>query len=89
MRITIEDYFGNDVITLKYEQFNPAKSIKGLLLAIRTFADIVGYDVADIDEDDDGVEYVRLQEVNVDNSEVEGVRNLTNLLDMLNKHMLS
>ena len=85
MKIQIENYFGNDVLTLNYNQ---KISSKGLQTAVGTLASLVGYDMADIDLDDNGNEYIRLQEVDIDNTEHEGRENLFSLVEKLNRFLL-
>lgn len=52
MRIKIEDYFGNDIVELQIEN-----------IAHYHITETDEYNIADIDEDEDG-EYVRIQLTN-------------------------
>ena len=87
MKIQIENYFGNDVLTLVFNQLNVEIS-KSRMTAVGTLASTCGYDVADVDIDKDGHQYLRVQEVNVDNTEAEGRRDLLQLVTKLNIHFL-
>jgi hypothetical protein len=87
MKIQIENYFGNDILTLRYHQLNVEIS-KSRMIAVGTLASTCGYDVADIDTDEDGQDYIRVQEVNVDNTEKEGRKDLLELIHKLNTHFL-
>jgi hypothetical protein len=85
MKISIEDYFGNEVLILEYKQL---KTTKPLGVVIEVVAVELGYNVADFYLDEDDNEYIRLQEVNVDNTEADGRENLINLIKVLNENLL-
>ena len=87
MKIQIENYFGNDVLTLNYNQLDVEIS-KSRMTAVGILASTCGYDVADIDTDENGHQYLRVQEVNVDNTEAEGRKDLLELIHKLNLHFL-
>lgn len=87
MNIKIEDYFGNDVLKLDYCLKD--KSISdGAITVVGVIASNCGYDVADVDCDDDGIDFIRVQQVNVDNTEVQEKDNLLKLINNLNKRFL-
>ena len=66
MKIQIEDYFGNDDIILVFarKSCNISDSDQKTMIAI---ADKQGYDLADIDIDEDNNKYFRLQQSNSNN----------------------
>ena len=79
MKIQIEDYFGNDVIKLDFCQIHR--------YVIRKYFDSIGdivikngYSIADIDTDEEGEEYIRIQQDNVDNSSKEEIDDRLNLI---------
>lgn len=85
MKIAIEDYFGNDVLILDYKMIKPDSPLG---VVVEVVIEELGYNVADFELDDDGEEYIRLQEVNIDNTEAEGKENLINLIKVLNENLL-
>lgn len=87
MKIQVENYFGNDVLTLNYHQKDVNIS-KGVQIHVGVIASHYGYDVADVDTDEDGQEFIRVQEVNVDNSEVQGKDELIDMVSEFNKRFL-
>jgi len=87
MKIKIENYFGNDVLTLVYNELHTEIS-KSRMTVVGTIASTCGYDVADLDTDENGHQYIRVQEVDIDNTEEEGRKNLLQLASKLNTHFL-
>ena len=87
MNIVIEDYFGNDVLKLDF-QLRDKVITDGNIKAVGILSSICGYDVADVDCDDNDMDYIRLQQVNVDNSEEEGRKDLLLLINKLTKHFI-
>ena len=62
MKIQIEDYYGNDLIILKFamldSEINDERYTK-----LSDIAMDHEYSIADIDKDDDGLNYVRIQQI--------------------------
>ena len=87
MNIQIENYFGHDILKLDYCQLDKV-IYKERQKLVETIANKYGFNVADIDEDDNGIEYIRLQQVNVDNSEEQERADLLKLVAKLNTHFL-
>lgn len=87
MNIQIEDYFGNDVLKLTFCLKDKVIS-KDRATAIGIIASTCGYDVADVDTDENGIDVIRVQQVNVDNSEQEEKKDLIKLVTKLNTHFL-
>lgn len=86
MRIAIENYFGNDIIILDFK--NRMNSVDQIVIDdVTEIALNQGYDFADLDEDEQG-EYIRLQEVNVDNSDDDAIKDLLKLVqDLTEKYI--
>ena len=86
MRIAIENYFGNDIITLDFKQrFDEVDQI--VIDEVEEIATEHGYNFADLEEDEQG-EYIRLQEVNVDNSDDDAIKDLLKLVqDLTEKYI--
>lgn len=81
MKIKIEDYFGSDVLTLDFKLKD--KEIKSdIVTTIEDTGNTYGYNVADVDEDDNE-EYLRLQQINVDNTKEEERKDLIKLVNEL------
>ena len=87
MNIQIEDYFGNDVMKLEYCLKDKLIS-DGVITVVGVIASNCGYNVADIDCDDNGIDFIRLQQGNVDNTESEEKKDLMKLINNLNKRFL-
>ena len=85
MKIAIEDYFGNDVVSLEYNQVR-ATALNSM--NVSEIALSVGYNIADEDQDDNGQPYIRVQECNIDNSDTEGKKCLIELVNKLNEYFL-
>ena len=85
MKIQIEDYFGNDVLTLEYNQLI---SNTELVDKVETTSLEFGYGVADVDSDENNNEFIRLQNNCVDLSEEQGKQDLVNLISKLNNVFL-
>lgn len=78
MKIEIEDYFGNSVIILEF--FNRTFAFwQELLPQLENLSIHYGYDVADYETDT----HMRLQQVNVDNSETEENADLSSLVSSI------
>jgi hypothetical protein len=60
MKILIEDYFGNDVVALEYKQVRPTTVHKK---SVGEISESVGYNIADEDQDENGISYLRVQEL--------------------------
>lgn len=87
MNIKIEDNLGHDVLKLEYCLKD--KSISdGNITVVGDIASNCGYAVADIDCDDDGVDFIRVQQINVDNNEAQEKEALLQLINKLNKIFL-
>lgn len=86
MRIAIENYFGNDIIILDFK--NMMGSVDQIIIDdVTEIALNQGYDFADLDEDEQG-EYIRLQEVTVDNSDDDALKDLLKLVqDLTEKYI--
>jgi len=87
MKVLIENYFGNDVLTLNFYELDVNISDERLK-TIGSISNKFGYGVADIDSDEDNLPYIRLQEDNIDNSEKVVKTELINLVTELNKTFL-
>lgn len=85
MKIQIEDYFGNDVLTLEYNQLI---SNTELVDKVETTSLEFGYGVADVDSDENNNEFIRLQNNCVDLSEEQEKQDLVNLISKLNNVFL-
>ena len=85
MKIQIEDYFGNDVLTLEYNQLI---SNTELVDKVETTSLEFGYCVADVDSDENNNEFIRLQNNCVDLSEEQEKQDLVNLISKLNNVFL-
>jgi hypothetical protein len=85
MKIQIEDYFGNDVLTLEYNQLT---SNTELVDKVETNSLDFGYGVADVDLDENNNEFIRLQNNCVDLSEEQEKQDLVNLISKLNNVFL-
>jgi hypothetical protein len=83
MTIQIEDYYGNDLITLCYNQVLFKKSENEFNL-IDEIVQVNGYNVADLDDD----VYYRVQAVEVLDDEVKAKDNLLTLVTRLNNQFL-
>ena len=77
MKINIENYFGNDIIKLDFCM--SSKKAAEVQEKIEEIANELGYNVADIDEEDD-VEYIRVQQDEVENTEEEEREDLLKLI---------
>jgi len=87
MNIQIENYFGNDIMKLDYCQKN--KEVPGERIGeVESIVEEFGYNVADVDVDENGIDYIRVQEVNVDNSEEQGRKDLLSMISKLNETYL-
>jgi len=84
MNIQIEDYFGNDVMKLNY-CLKDKQISKGNITVVGVLASNCGYDVADVETDENGIDFIRVQQVNVDNSEEQEKKDLLELINKLNK----
>lgn len=82
MKIQIEDYFGNDILILNYKLLDgnrfPYNVDKASIIAEKS-----GYDLADIDTDEDG-DYIRIQQANVDTAIVNEKKDLLQMVSKLN-----
>jgi len=87
MNIQIEDYFGNDVVKLNYCLKDKVIS-DSVVTEIGVIASNCGYDVADIDSDEDDIQYIRLQQGNVDNTDEEEKKDLMELVNKFNIRFL-
>jgi hypothetical protein len=87
MNIQIEDYFGNDVVKLNYCLKDKVIS-DSIVTVIGVISSDCGYGVADIDSDEDDIQYIRLQQGNVDNTEEEEKKDLIELINKLNTKFL-
>lgn len=85
MKIQIEDYFGNDVLTLEYNQLI---SNTELVDKVETNSLDFGYSLADVDLDENNNEFIRLQNNCVDLSEEQEKQDLVNLISKLNNVFL-
>lgn len=87
MKIQVENYYGNDILTLVYNEKDTV--ISGERMGeIDALANHFGYDVADLDTDENGHQMIRVQEANVDNSEDNARQDLLNMVTALNKKYL-
>jgi len=84
MKIQIEDYFGNDVMVLEFSQSSHTEFTKELINEISEISTPFGYDVADVDADENGNPYIRVQEVNEKTTKV----NLSKLINRLTDEYL-
>lgn len=87
MKIQIENYFGNDILTLVYNEMDMVIN-KGRTTVVGTIASTLGYDVADVDTDENGHQFIRVQEVNVANTDSEARRDLLQLIHKFNLQFL-
>jgi len=87
MNIQIENYYGNDVIKLNY-CLKDKQISKGNITVVGVLASNCGYDVSDVETDDNGIDFIRVQQVNVDNSEEQEKKDLMELINKLNTHFL-
>jgi len=87
MKIQIENYFGNDILTLIFHE-KDVKIDEKIAKEVEKISIKFGYNVADIDVDDDDRLYLRLQEVNCDNSEVVAKTDLLTMVFELNRTYL-
>ena len=62
MKVQIEDYYGNDLITLKFGLLDSDISDERYA-KLNDVAMDHEYSVADVDEDEDGLVYVRIQQI--------------------------
>ena len=83
MTIQIEDYNGNDLITLCYNQISLNRMDEELKV-IDKIVQVNGYNVADLEDE----WYFRVQAVEVIEDEVKSKDNLINLIERLNKQFL-
>jgi hypothetical protein len=83
MTIQIEDYNGNDLITLCYNQISLNRMDEELKV-IDKIVQVDGYNVADLEDE----WYFRVQAVEVIEDEVKSKDNLINLIERLNKQFL-
>jgi len=60
MKLQIEDYLGDDVISLDYYAYIISNS---MVLKIEEISIPHGFSIADRDEDEDGNEYIRIQQI--------------------------
>lgn len=79
MKIQVENYYGNDILTLNYHQKDVVIN-KTDMATVEFIANKYGYNVANIDTDENGYQYIRVQEVNINNTQLQGEA----LLDMVN-----
>ena len=86
MKIQIENYFGNDILTLVYGEKNANVSTE-VIKEIENISSKFGYNI-NIDIDKDCKPYLILQEVNVDNTKEIAKTELLNLVSELNKTFL-
>jgi len=82
MKIKIEDYFGNDVLSLNYEQCLVNAS-DNTIKVIDEISNVHGYSVADVEDD-----YVRVQCDDVVDDYITNKNVLVELVSKLNKHFL-
>jgi len=87
MKIQIENYFGNDILTLIFHEKDVEIDEK-IAKEVEKISIKYGYNVADIDVDDDDRLYLRLQEVNCDNTEIVAKTNLFTMVFELNRTYL-
>jgi len=87
MNIQIEDYFGNDVMKLNYCLKDKVIS-DGIVTVVGVLASNCGYDVADVETDENGIDFIRVQQVNVDNSQEQEKKDLMELINKLNTRFL-
>lgn len=87
MNIQIENYFGNDIMKLDYCQKDKVIS-KERISEVEGITKEFGYNVSDVDVDENGIDYIRVQEVNVDNSEEQGHKDLLSMINKLNETYL-
>lgn len=87
MNIRIEDFFGNDVLKLDY-CLKHKEITEGNITVVGVIASNCGYNVADVDCDEAGIDFIRVQQVNVDNTDKEEKENLLKLINKLNKRFL-
>lgn len=85
MKIQIEDYFGNDIIILKFCKVNMHAS-QTIINQIGNIAENHKYNVADIDIDEYNKPYIRVQ--NMNKSEVNQKADLIKLVSELNENFL-
>ena len=87
MNIHIEDYFGNDIIKLDY--CLKLKEISDTIVEeVGEIGILFGYTIADIDVDDNDIDFIRLQQSNVDNSDSSERTELLKLIRDLNDKFL-
>ena len=65
MVIVVEDYFGNDVVELKFKRLTSKRVNKETLNAMNEIGVFWGYDLADVEDKDT----VRIQRVSVNGNE--------------------
>lgn len=86
MIIQIEDYFGNDLVRLNYNQIM-FKGTNHEFKLIDEIAQVDGYNIADIDRDNVG-SYYRLQAVEIFDDSTKQREQLYSLITRLNKQFL-
>jgi hypothetical protein len=87
MKIQIEDYFGNDIMKLNYTLKDKVIS-DDIVRVVGVLANNCGYDVADVETDEDNIDFIRVQQCNVDNTEKGEKVDLLELVNKLNKRFL-
>jgi len=87
MIIQIEDYFGNDLLTLNYNQVK-FKGSENEYKVIDELAQVWGYNIADLDEDENNRTYYRVQAVEIIDDEHKSQVQKLSLVDTFNRHFL-
>ncbi len=87
MIIQIEDYFGNDLLTLNYNQVK-FKGSENEYKVIDELAQVWGYNIADLDVDEDNRTYYRVQAVEVIDDEHKSRVQKLSLADTFNRQFL-
>jgi len=87
MNINIEDYFGNDVVKLNFCLKDKTIS-QGRIEFVGVIASNCGYSLSDVDCDEDGIDFIRLAQANVDNTTKQEKKDLLKLINNLNKRFL-
>lgn len=83
MNIQVEDFFGNEVIKLNYCLKNKVITDDNIRI-VSQIANKCGYNLEELNSDKDGIDFIVLRQVNVDNTESEEKKDLMKIINELN-----
>jgi len=88
MKIQIENYYGNDIVIIKFAE-KTTNINTTILVNISAIAEEHGYNLADLDTDENNSEYIRIQQIEIEDSEEQEQLTLVSLITHISTYFLT